>query len=77
MIIKSDRKLTMTIDSNLKLVNLSTEQLYNLCSCFLEIANILDQVATDFENLYISDASTDELSDACKQASKVINKAKA
>lgn len=67
----------MTIYSNLNLENLSIDQLYNLRSCFLDIASALDQVATDFENLHLSDATTDEVVDACIQASKVISRAKA
>lgn len=66
----------MTIDSNLKLGNLSIVQLDKLRSCFLDIASILDEVATDFENIHLSDTATDEVTDARTRASEVISKAR-
>jgi hypothetical protein len=66
----------VTIDSTLKLTNLSIEQLDKLRSCFLDIASILDEVATDFENINLSDTATDEVMDALTQAREAIGKAR-
>jgi hypothetical protein len=76
MIIYLDRKLTMNIDSKLKLENLSTDELYNLRSFFTNITSVLDRLATDFENLHLLDGITDEVVDARTKASEVISRAK-
>jgi hypothetical protein len=66
----------VTIDSNLKLENSSIEQLNKIHSCFLDIASILDEVATDFENINVLDTATDGVIDARTKAREVISKAR-
>lgn len=65
-------KLTVATDSNLKLENLSVDQLDKLRSCFLDIADILEKIATDFENINSSDTVTDEESALHKLTSELI-----
>jgi hypothetical protein len=66
----------VTIDLNLKLENLSIEQLNKIHSCFLDIASILDEVATDFENINVLDTEADEVMDVRTKAREVIIKAR-
>lgn len=66
----------MTTDSNLKLENLSVEHLKMLRSCFLDIADILEKVASDFDNIILPDIVTDEEMDTRKLTNEVISKAR-
>jgi hypothetical protein len=67
----------MNLNSNSDGEKFSIDELLKIRSCFLELAGILENVATEFENLRLLDDSTDEALNMRLQANQAISRAKA